>query len=216
VRGGVVGFIKDRRCRTVLHTTSSAINVTDILGGRVIAKEDAIVGMLVKLGRAMTIAARRDERAKDTEVGEVWNFASPSLIGCNIDGRMPEAVLQMYCVKKCSTPVLGRKSSCIKKRSNHNSKGAIEAFNLAILVGCVIAGRFHAVMGSKNNLAKRSRGPEFASLIHAKGTVTLSEAMTGEELSKEGCGRGFTGSQKNPGVACKGISNDEIRTVAIV
>jgi hypothetical protein len=69
VRGGVVGFIKDRRCRTVLHTTSSAINVTDILGGRVIAKEDAIVGMLVKLGRAMTIAARRDERAKDTEVG---------------------------------------------------------------------------------------------------------------------------------------------------
>ncbi len=100
-----MGFIKDRRCRTVLHMTSSAINVTDILRGRVIAKEDAIVGMLVKLGRAMTIAARRDERAKDTEVGEVWNFASPSLIGCNIDGRMPEAVLQMDwpCMKnKCT------------------------------------------------------------------------------------------------------------------
>lgn len=121
----------------------------------------------------------------------------------------------MDSMSECSTPVLRRKTSRVEEGANHDTKGAIEMFNFAILMWRFTACRLHDIGSSSINITKGIRMPKFTTLVHAEGTVAILETIVVEKVSNNGGWRVFAGGEKNPCVTCLGIGDEEIRVVAI-
>jgi hypothetical protein len=112
----------------------------------------------------------------------VWSWGRPEadrlfrtsslFLGCAIQSRVPESILEMDGVNKSGTPVvLGWETSIAQQRAHHDAQSAVQSYDFAILVRTVVACWFHAIAGFRNNGARCSGMPEFATLVHAESTV---------------------------------------------
>jgi hypothetical protein len=153
-RGGLEMSLIEDKVGAGFDTARAKVNVLDLSGSGSEAKENAIVGMFVKLGRALARDAGGNKGAKDTEMGKVRLCFCPGFKGGATKGGMPQTVLQVNGVDKSRAPVLRRKASRVKKRAHHDAKSAIEAFDLAILMWAVAASGFQNVASSMNGLSQ--------------------------------------------------------------